>query len=182
MNHEVMLLDVKPLSFCIMFLRFIRVTLCILFYHWVRTYHSLYPFMIERCLGCLQFGAMMNKAAVNLLVQVFLRTEAFILEGKYKGVELLDQWCSVLLETSISPPKVDISFRFTSSSHPWQHLVLLVFSPIVYLPAVFICISLLTNDEVFFGHLYILNIPLWSICSTLLPIFCQVVSLSTIKL
>ena len=29
---------------------------------------------------------MTNKAAVNLLVQVFLRTKAFILEGKYIAV------------------------------------------------------------------------------------------------
>ena len=30
---------------------------------------SVYPFMMDRCLGCFQLGAMMNKASVNILVQ-----------------------------------------------------------------------------------------------------------------
>lgn len=41
---------------------------------------------VDGHLGCVQFGTIMNSAAMDISVQVFLQTYVFISLGKYLGV------------------------------------------------------------------------------------------------
>lgn len=51
-------------------------------YSMVRTQHSQFNHSLtERSLGCFQFGMTMNKAAMNIQVQAFLREQKFHLSG-----------------------------------------------------------------------------------------------------
>ena len=52
-------------------------------------YHNLFTHpIVDRNLGCLQFGGIMNKAAVNILYMSFGRYKHSFL-GIYTGLELL---------------------------------------------------------------------------------------------
>lgn len=54
------------------------------------------PITTEEYLGGFQVLAVVNKAAVNILVQVFVGSEVSAHLGKYQGALMLDL-CSVLL-------------------------------------------------------------------------------------
>lgn len=48
-----------------------------------------YPFSDCGFWGCFQFGTLIHKAAMNILVKVFVWTYAFILLGKYLRVDYM---------------------------------------------------------------------------------------------
>lgn len=59
-------------------------------YSVIGMYHNLYAHSpADRHLGCLQFGAIINKAAINTSIQSFCGTISSFLLGKYQGMEML---------------------------------------------------------------------------------------------
>lgn len=75
-------------------------------------YHSLVIHSpVERLLGCFQFLASMNKAAMNILYKSFHGHKLSFLLFKYIGMELLGQKvCLVLQETTRAFPRVAVLF------------------------------------------------------------------------
>lgn len=55
--------------------------------------------MVDRYLGCFQFGSIINKASVNIQVQIFLWAQCFYISwvNKYIAVGLLDRMVIVCL-------------------------------------------------------------------------------------
>lgn len=95
---------------------------------------------IEKCLGCFQGLAIMNKAATNILMQgfFFFWWMCFQLMGRYQRVWLLDHILSVMFSFvrnhPIAFPSGHTIFhshqqwgRVLPSLHPYQHLVLSAF-------------------------------------------------------
>ena len=89
-------------------------------------------------MNCIHFLTIMNNAAMNIYVQVFVWTYVFIYLGYTLGVELLGHMITLYLNfqgTARLFSKVTASFYIPSKQHmralifphPYQHLLLLVF-------------------------------------------------------